>query len=53
MRIDTITRDPLAMSDAIRAGHEMAALSAATVAERRGADTGRRHVPLGQRHARR
>ena len=40
MRVDVITRDPLAMSDVIRASHEMAKLSAATVAERRGADTG-------------
>ena len=40
MRVDVLTRDPMAMSDAIRATQEMAALAAVTMAERRGADTG-------------
>jgi cytochrome P450 len=35
-----LTRDPLAMSDVVRATQEMAALTATTVAERRGVDTG-------------
>ena len=40
MRVDVLTRDPLAMSDAIRATQEMAALAAESVAAKRGADTG-------------
>lgn len=40
MRVDSLTRDPMLMSDAIRATQEIATLTAATVQQRRGADTG-------------
>ena len=40
MRVDSLHRDPLLMSDAIRASQEIATLTAATVPPRRGADTG-------------
>ena len=39
MRVDSLTRDPLKMSDAIRATNEMARLASTTVAACRGSDT--------------
>ena len=39
MRVDSLHRDPIMLSDAVRAAQEMAALAASAVEERRGADT--------------
>jgi cytochrome P450 family 142 subfamily A polypeptide 1 len=40
MRVDTLHRDPIQMSDAIRAVHEMAGLTASSIEERRGCPAG-------------
>ncbi len=40
MRVDTLHRDRTQLSDAIRATHEIAALAAPSIEERRGTDTG-------------